>query len=62
MNADKIKAALRHVHLSERCSTNLDGLPREDAEQQAALAYSLTREERATLRRALNLPTLSEAP
>lgn len=58
MNANKIKSALRHVHLVEQSSTNVAGLHREDAERQATYTHGLNHEERATLRRSLALPEI----
>ncbi len=55
MDANKIKQALGAVHLSERSSSNVDGLPRTRAAEDAIRAYKLTLAETGVLLNALRV-------
>ncbi len=55
MDANKIKHALRAVHLSEKSSSNIDGLPRARATEDAIRAHRLTLAETGVLLNALHV-------
>lgn len=55
MDANKIKQALSAVHLSEKSSSNIGGLPRARAAEDAIRAHRLTLAETGALLNALHV-------